>query len=258
MALIIYGNGLFEEIKPKKDTFTDKEILNIFKDNDRVRSKRILEITNTWCVWGENTYNDKSQINTLASAFLEEEVFTKVMFIHDTELNPKWKLSDTPIYKSYETFKKEVSQHIDFVAENIIKANEEYNRSVENESDNPLMILDTIKPTQDKRILFELDIERQDKRFFDDYYFNGFAEKVFEYRKNNAKRTDNEFIAYADSRFIVMIRKEQVPDFIDKLIKHFTGREEYEKCAFLKDVSKIWQKKLNVDSSTNSDLTDKE
>ena len=51
--IILYGNGLTEEMLPKEHTFSDQEILDLFKEFDSMQTQRLDEVPNTWCVWGE-------------------------------------------------------------------------------------------------------------------------------------------------------------------------------------------------------------
>jgi hypothetical protein len=43
MAVILYNNGIVEEIKPNNFTFTEKEILKLFENYKNVRSRRLIE-----------------------------------------------------------------------------------------------------------------------------------------------------------------------------------------------------------------------
>ena len=253
MAVILYENGLVEEYKPKENVFGDEEIISKFPKDDKLRSRRLDEIINCWCIWGENKSMKRDNYNNIASALLGEKIFSKVLFIHDTEINPNWKLIDTPIYKNYSVFLEEIETLIEFVAHDIIQANEEYNKQVENTDNNHLMILNTIGPTKDKRILFELDLDKQDENFFNDKYFGNFARKVYQYLTNDIKEEDTAFVAFADSKVILMIRKGQTQIFLNILLDFFSKKEEYEKCSVIKNIKEKWEKKYNEqkDSSIN-------
>ena len=103
MAILLYANGLTEETLPEKYTFKDKELIGLFPDFDSLRSYRLYEVPNTWCVWGENDPPDKrsDEFHNAASMMTDIPIFSPILFIHDTEINPEWRLTDEMIVMGY-------------------------------------------------------------------------------------------------------------------------------------------------------------
>ena len=100
MAVLLYANGLTEEHKPKELTFTDEELLTIFPDFEKTRTFRLYEIPNCWCIWGENDPVGKreDEFNKIGTDILEQICYSPVLFLHDSEINPEWKLTDAMIF----------------------------------------------------------------------------------------------------------------------------------------------------------------
>ena len=107
MAILLYANGLTEEPKPIKYTFTDKELLDLYQDFDGIRSFRLYEVPNTWCIWGENIPREKraDEFHNVGTLMVDIPIFSPILFIHDTEINPAWRLTDEMIVMGYNDFR---------------------------------------------------------------------------------------------------------------------------------------------------------
>ena len=81
MSVLLYPSGVTENYDPKDLVFTDQEIFHIFKDFEYVRSARLVEIPNTWCVWAQNKKIDENNFNKIGSDILKENIFCELLFI---------------------------------------------------------------------------------------------------------------------------------------------------------------------------------
>ena len=239
MAIILYPSGVTETYKPKEFTFTDEEILKIFDDFSWIRTARLYEVPNTWCVWGENGEDDDADFNKLGSDILQENVFCPILFIHDTEINPAWILTDQIILRGYDEFKDELLRLFDQVAENVIMETQRF-REEQGETAH-LLFLNTIGPTEDKRVLFEFDPQKQAQEFYEDKYFGLFAVKVREYLSTN--KPGKLFNIYHDKKSVIYCKEENIKMLIDMLIDYFKKHESYEYCQELKAVHQKWEER---------------
>jgi len=237
MGILLYPSGVTEEYKPESFTFTDEEIIKIFSEFQDIRTARLYEVPNTWCIWGESEDDtDETNFNKLASDIIEDGVFSHMLFVHDTEINPAWMLTDPIILKGYNEFKGELLSLFDGVAEEILKENE---RIREEQGSQQLLFLNTIGPTEDKRILTELDINNQNQEFFRDENFNHFANKIFDYLDKNYKDL-NLFFIYQDKKSVIYVKEDGVKTLITKMVDFFKHHEQYEKCQKLKVIHEKW------------------
>lgn len=247
MAILLYANGLTEEFKPSGHTFTDQEIYNIFNDFDKIRSLRLLEVPNTWCVWGQREPVNKNpdELNQVATDILDQPCYSPVLFIHDTEINPGWKLTDDIILSGYEDFKMELNYFFDDVAKNIIEERER----IRKEKGHPqnLLVMEQKGISEDKRIIFQFDIDKQVEEFFSEPNISDFAKKVYNFLKTYYRDGDI-FAIYADKNIIMIIQDDQVKPFIDKIIAYFQNQENYEACS---DIRKIYERWVNYKNSKN-------
>lgn len=236
MAVILYPSGVTETYEPSLDTFTDVELLKIFEDFISIRTARLYEVPNTWCVWGENPNPDSADFNKLGSDIVEENIFCPILFIHDTELDSSWMLTDEIILRSYNEFKNELLHFFDGVAENVIRENQKFKQGK-----NSKIKLNTLGPTEDKRVMFEFNPHQQSKDFYKEKYFTEFSRKVFSFLNDFYKDGDT-FVIFADKKSIIAIADENVDFLINKIIKNFENREKYERCSDLKNKLDSWQK----------------
>lgn len=240
MAIILYGNGLIEDISPKNKVFTDNELTNIYKDFKYIKTKRLDEVSNTWCVWGvEDNINS---YNNLGSIAISDDAFSPILFIHDTEVDPDWGLIERPILKNYEFFKSDLLKYIDDVAKDILSTYKDVDE-INDDNVNKFMGLDTIGSTNDKRVLFAFDTKKQRKEFYNDSIFSKFSTNVYNYLIDNSSIDSPNFVIYSDPKIIIIIQEENVKDFFDRMIKYFTLKEEYEKCDVLNKTFLQWKNK---------------
>lgn len=236
MAIILYPSGVTETYKPKELAFTDEEIIKIFDEYENIRTARLYEVPNTWCVWGENDEIDDADFNKLGSDILQENIFCPILFIHDTEIDPAWMLTDQMILKGYDQFKDSLLRLFDQVAENVILETQKFR---EEQGENAhLLFLITVGPTDDKRVLFEFDPEKQAQEFYEDKNFGHFAVKVREYLSK--AKNDKLFVIYHDKKSVIFCRDENVEKLITMLIDHFKLHENYEYCQQLKTIYDTW------------------
>jgi len=230
MSIILYPSGVTENYTASGLVFTDDEILHIFDDFDSMRSARMTEVPNTWCVWGENKDNDETNYNRLASDIFKEDIFSHVMFIHDTEIDPSWMLTDDIILKGYDEFRDSLLGFMDKMAEAVLK---------EQKTSDSMLFLTTIGPTEDKRVLFEFDPHKQPTDFYNDSNFGNFAVKMKEYF--NTYKSTKMFFIYHDKKSVVYCADANVEFLVQKLIEYFTRHEDYEYCTVLRDRFNKWQ-----------------
>lgn len=237
MAILLYSSGITETYEPKEHTFTDEEILSIFKEYKNIRTARLYEVPNTWCIWGENEEIDESEFNKLGSDIIEENVFCPILFIHDTELDPAWMLTDRIILKGYENFKEDLIIFFDQVAEHVIRESQQMRQ----QNATNLIFLNAIGPTKDKRVMFEFDPHKQSEEFWHTKNFIEFSRKVVGYLNKFYKNDEDVFSIFADKKSVIMVSDENVEFLVNKIIKVFEDRENYEKCKELNEVLKKWK-----------------
>lgn len=241
MGVILYANGLTEEIRPKESVFTDKELLVYFNKFDKIKTYRIFEVPNTWCIWGEynNIKGREDEFNRLGSGIVDNKCYSPIIFLHDTEIDESWNLTDNVIYKSYDEFKREFLSFLDAIAIDILREAEILRREM-GESPN-FMRLEQIGVSSDKRIIFSFDFKKQNEEFFHPENIREFAKKVHEFLNKNYK--DGEvFAVYADKNMILTLKDSQVGIFLNKIMSIFETMEEYEKCETIKKVYERWLK----------------
>jgi hypothetical protein len=236
MAVILYGNGLTEEIVPSKFTFSDQEILEFFKEFNNIQTKRLDEVPNTWCVWGELKNPKEDDYNKLASEIIREHCYSKLFLLHDTEVDPSWNLTDTVIYDGYDVFKKKLLKFLDEIAIETIREIEH----MRDASGKPnLLALDQVAISVDKRVIFKFNPDKQQPDFFKPSHFEEFANKSFNFLDKFYKDGDVLPI-YADKKMIIVMDDIQVKQYVDLLISFFEKREEYLKCARINEIYKSW------------------
>ena len=239
--IVLFTNGLIEQIKPEKLTFSEQELINQFKEYEVIKTYRLTEVVNTWCVYGSNVIPDLTNHNKIASDLIKDDIFSNVLFIHDSEINPNWKMTDDIIYKSYSEFEYEVKKLINALADKIIK---EMNESDEMSGHSIIFpYLEMIGPTIDKRILFSFNPVDQPKEFFENEEFYMFSQKVYDYISNN-KQIKEPFTIYEDKKAIIIVETRNVKTFLDSLIDKFKGKEEYEICTSITNLFKDWNKNV--------------
>jgi len=214
-AMLLYANGLTEEFKSKEFTFSDVELYGIFEGFDKIRSFRLYEVPNTWCIWGERIPIDKAtdEYNQVGSDIIQQKCFSPILFIHDTEINPAWRLTDDMIQMGYEDFRKDLNEFFNEVAKDIVEERE----LARIESGHPpnLMVLQEAGVSEDKRIIFKFDMEKQTQEFFAESNLSEFAKRIHNFLKFSYKDGDI-FAIYADKNIIIVMADLQVKPFIEK------------------------------------------
>lgn len=239
--IVLFTNGLIEQIKPEKLIFSEQELVNQFKEYEVIKTYRLTEVVNTWCVYGSNVIPDLTNHNKIASELIKDDIFSNTLFIHDSEINPNWKMTDDIIYKSYSEFEYDIKKLINALADKIIK---EMNESDEMSGHSIIFpYLEMIGPTIDKRILFSFNPVDQPKEFFENEEFYMFSQKVYDYISSN-KQVKEPFTIYEDKKAIIIVETRNVKTFLDSLIDKFKGKEEYEICTNITNLFKDWNKNI--------------
>jgi len=236
MALILYANGLIEEYKPQNLVFSEEELIKIFEEYSIVTS-RVIAVPNCWCIYGNSKENTFIDYNKLASAIIEKQIFTHALFVHDSELDPDWKITDDVIYKSYAEFLEILKRKINEAAVNILhklENSEDYENKI-----SMLPKLETIGSTKDNRILFGFNPLNQSKEFFENEEYYLFSKKVYNFLLDH-KQEKEPFVIYEDKQAIIIVEKEQVKTFLSQMIEKFKSKEEYEICTDISKIMKSW------------------
>ena len=251
MSLILYSNGLTEDINPKQDTYSEEELISIFKDFDTLHSYRFVKILNGWLLWGnkEGLTDDEldDYYNKIASEIMKTEINSHVLFIHDSELSPDWKVTDDVIHFGYEDFRQDIYNLIDSTAEDII--NQTNANANDKENEQHTMFLNQIGISKDKRVIFEFNPDKQPKDFYTYNNFNEFANKIINFFKTDYNVSDN-LTLYANRNIIISVQKNKVNKIISKLINFFNEYEEYEKSQIIQEVYDGWLAYNQVESET--------
>jgi hypothetical protein len=237
MAVILYSNGLTEDYKPSNLVFTEEELVKLFPGFKEIKTRRLLSIVNTWCVFGDS--NDINEFNRIASDIVREAVYSHIVFIHDSEINPSWNATDNILYKGYSEFIFALKKLIDDTAAHVLEefeSNAEYANKVD-----ILPQLITLGATEDKRILFGFNPEDQTKEFYDNEEFYKFSQKVYQFLSLN-KQSKEPFTIYADKKAIIIIESPKVKQFLDHLLEQFKRKEDYEICTDISKMMNEWTK----------------
>jgi hypothetical protein len=257
MALLIYSNGIVEDYNPESSTFTEKELTALFSEYKIIRTKRLITVLNTWCIWGQNEIGDILELNRIISDILQEPVYSHALFIHDSEINPTWKSTDNILYRNYREFIIDIKKLVDKTAQEII--NEFKNFENENDMAKTLPILETLGPTKDKRILFSFNPIDQNVEFFENEEFAAFSKKVYDYIHIHEQK-DEPFTIYADKKAVIIIDTSNVISFMNRILEKFKKEEKYEICEEITTIMSKWnnmllkkpKNRLNKKSSTSN------
>jgi len=229
-------NGLTENYNPSNLVFTEEEILKLFPEFKAVKSTRLMSVLNTWCVYGIGN-NNIEEFNKLASEIVKDSVFSTLLFIHDTEIDPSWNATDNVIYKSYNEFLVGIKNLID---ETALLVMSEMNVNPEfEEKRNSLPQLTPVGSTSDKRIIFAYNPDDQTKNFYNAEEFYKFSQKVYEYLVKN-KQSKEPFTIYSDKKAMIIIESNKVKTFLNTLLNQFQSKEDYEICTNISKIIKDW------------------
>lgn len=237
MAIILYNNGITEDYKPKDLVFTEEELLHLFSEYPEVKTSRVIPILNSWCIFGKNS--NVEDFNRMASEITGETINSHALFVHDSEINPNWKMTDDILYKPYSDFAKSVKSLVNDVAAKIVEelqAQSEY----EGKSDH-LPLLMTVGTSIDKRIIFDFDPYEQSENFYSNEEFDIFSEKIYDYLLTN-KQEKEPFTIYEDKKAMIIIQTDKVTYFLKLLEENFKSKEEYEVCTEITKMIKDWTK----------------
>jgi len=250
MSILLYANGITEELKPEEYTFTDDELIQIFDDFPIIRSYRLHESPNTWCIWGQhNPINSRDdEFNRLGSTIVDQDCFSPILFIHDTEINPGWILTDAMIHHDYLNFQIDIMKYFDDVAADLL----ELDNGPDGEREQRMKLIQ-MGATNDKRIIFELDPNIQPEVFYKDEHFTEFCEKIHDYFKLDFQQ-DELFTLIEDKNVVIIIREENVNILMDLIMGHFNKHEMYEHSVLIRNTIKKW--KEFIETSRNSDIDD--
>lgn len=254
MGLVIYSNGIIEEIISSKNVFSEEELVKSFDMYDTIKTCRLTEIPNCWCIWGDVENPPDYEFNKLATEVIEEEIYSHIIFVHDSELNLEWNVTNEIIYKSYTEFLETLSI---FIKETMNIVNIENQKELkDNNESNSMIFLSTMGQTKDKRILFAFNPNEQNDSFYFDGSWDKFSERIHEYLKENFYKEPTEenkpFVIYSDTKNIVIVEDTFVDEIINKMVQHFETTEQYEKCSTITEIKKEWDNRktlLQIDSS---------
>lgn len=239
MAILLYANGLTEEVTPIGHAFTDDELISNFESFNLVRSYRLSEVPNTWCLWGQRTPIDKlsDEFNHMGTDIIEQPVFSPILFIHDTEIEPTWKLTDDIINVGYVNFKAKINGFFNYIAKEIMEKRNTTN--IKSGQAQNLMTLEESGISVDKRIIFKFDMDKQSPDFFKNSNFAEFAKKAYDFLKFSYKDGDI-FAIFADKNIIIVMSDPQIKSFIDRILEYFQSIENYEACSTIRDTYGRW------------------
>ena len=241
--ILLYSNGIVEELKPIEHTFSEDELLRLFDGYHMLKSKRLSEVPNVWCLWGVMENPPNNEFHKIGSEINHEYIFSHIVFIHDTEIDLDWNIVDTPIYFSYDEFIENIKIFIDVIAGRI------YERDRKSMAASMIFLV-PIGQTDDKRVLYGFNPHEQSDTFFSDGSFNIFADKIYDYLNENFE-LEKPFKIFADSKNIVVVEDLMFGDVIDEMIKIYEPDEKYEKCSKLAEIKKVWKKEIKSRSKRN-------
>ena len=246
--IILYTNGLIEEFVPRELVYTEAELVSSFSEFEKIRSKRLLDLPNTWCIWGiPEGIPIQDDHNRLGSYTMEEEIYSHLIFIHDSEIDPSWNICDDIIYKNYADFSVDLKAFVETLAGEILDETEEMRKQTGEKS---MIFLNTIGPTKDKRILFDFDPDLQPEEFYQGgEAVTNFSDNIFDYLKNNYL-VEKPFTIYADNKIVISVKDENVNRILNDIQKIKETKEKYEECAFIKKIKDEWTEFISQDKDT--------
>jgi Ni,Fe-hydrogenase maturation factor len=234
---LLYSNGIVEEFKPKGLVFVEEELVSLFTEFFEIKTSRLIDVLNTWCIFGASPVPDTMEFNRIASDICNEVVYSHALFVHDSEINPEWKTADTILYKNYNDFSIEIKKAIDLAATNILKEIEDSQEYEDKSSFLPQLV--TIGATLDKRILFGFNPTDQSELFYQNEEFYKFAQKVYDYISHN-KQEKEPFTIYADKKAVIIVDTINVNKFLILMLEKFKNKEDYEICMDITKLIKKW------------------
>ena len=254
MALLIYSNGIIEEMLSIENTFSDRELVKTFDDYTHLDSFRLPNVPNTWCLWGEIDDPPEQEYNKIASELLDDDIFSHIIFIHDSELNRDWNMTDDVLQKFYRHWIEDLAIFTNRIIETISRERQE---ELSTGNQTSMIFLNTLGSTADKRVLFSFDPTSQ----ADDFYKNGwgsFAPKIYEYLEKNFYKEPIEeskpFVIFADTKTIVIVENNKFEEFIKQLSGFYEKKEKYEICKKISDIKETWEGYLKIPDDIKTDM----
>jgi len=252
MGICLYSNGIVEDFIPESLVFSEKELISSFNEFSHIRTKRLIEVLNCWCIWGENKNYDAIEFNRIGSDITQEPIYSHVLFVHDSEINPSWNSTDNILYRNYFDFLKDIKKLIDDIASNII---DEYRNNEDQDHIRVMPVLETLGPTRDKRVLFSFNPYKQFNEFYENDQFLSFSKKTYDYIHSHIQ-DEEPFTIFADKTAIIIVDTSNVSFFIDKMLNKFTNEEQYEICKELTIIKTRWNKALKTKKKSKKPSAD--
>lgn len=252
MALTIYSNGIVEDFKAENNVFTDDELRSCFESYHTLHSIRLADVPNTWCLWGQMDNPPQIEFNKIGSEIVETNIFSHLILIHDSEINPEWGMTDEILFKSYNEYSVDLGQFINSIIEEIKM---ETSRAT-NIDDEDLIKLIPRGQTADKRVIFDYNPRKQT----DGFMRNGFPlliDRITEYLIEkfdvNITIQDEPLIILADTKSIFMVDHENTDLFFETALNEYTKIEDYEHAGVLSDIKNKWEVYVNGVSGFNEE-----
>jgi len=255
--IILYSNGIIEEILPKDKVFTNEELSDSFKEFKSLSSIRLIDIPNTWCLWGVMETPPDNEYNRVGSEIVEHDISSHLLIIHDSEINPSWDISDHILYKPYNEFAIDVNQFIVEIVKDIVDSN------IEELKQNPdkiigMLFLTAIGQTNDKRVLFEYDPFKQNDDFYANSSFDMFQSKTFAYLKenfwNDLIREIRPLTVFSDNKTIIIINDNNIKKYFSELLNYYSKKEQYENCEEINKIKIAWISYLESNETTDASI----
>ena len=258
MALLIYSNGIVEEFLSHGDTFTEHELIEVYNQYPQIQSYRLPEVPNTWCLWGNIENPPQQEYNPLATEMTGTKTYSHLLILHDSEVDPKWNVTDNIIYKSYSEFLQELGQFINEMTQQI--AEESQREMEESENSSSMIFLTTLGHTKDKRVLFSFNPNEQNDNFYIDGAWEKFAVKIYEYLQENFDKEPIEenkpFVIHSDTKTIVIIEDKHVDQVVSSMLETFEIMENYEGCKYITEIKDKWYNRMTLPGKPNIQIED--
>ena len=255
MALILYPNGVTETYKPNNLVFTEQELVELYSEFKEIKTCRVIPILNTWCVYGIKDNFTPMDYNKISSEITREDIHFHALFIHDSEVDNSWNVTDNVLYSGYNDFMTAMKKLIDEVAIHIMNQLAENPNVEQNTEKLPMLI--SLGTTKDNKVVFGFNLEEQNKQFFDSDNFYEFAKKVYLYISTH-KQTKSPFTIYSDKNALVIIQTEKVKAFLDSLLEKFKSKEEYEICTNITNIIQLWETSIATPKKKRKPRTPKD
>ena len=257
MALIIYSNGIVEEMVPVEETFSHRDLVKSFDDYTSLETFRLPDVPNTWCLWGDLSDPPTQEFNKIGTEIVNMDVHSHLILIHDSEISREWGLTDEILQKSYKDWMDELAIFTNSLIEEISRQRQ----AQMSEKDKTSMIfLTTMGHTADKRVLFAFDPNIQAEDFYSSGAFDTFAIKIWEYLEKSFYTEPVEeskpFVIFADGKTIVIVENEHMDIFFTYLLSVFEKREAYETCSKITEMKKTWDGYLKIPNDIKTEVLD--